>query len=63
MRNIEYWVTFFTSEYSECASEEHVYEKFRTLEDAEEFALNFDNFVEKDIKHVFVRKVFVKKEC
>jgi hypothetical protein len=63
MREIEYWVTYFTSEYSEYANEEHVYEKFRTLEDAEEFALNFDNFVEKDIKHVFVRKVFVKKEC
>jgi hypothetical protein len=59
-RKIEYWVTYITSEYSECAGEEHCFDKFDTLEDAEEFALNFDNFVEKDVKHIFVRKVFVR---
>jgi hypothetical protein len=56
-RKIEYWVTYITSEYSECAGEEHCFDKFDTLEDAEEFALNFDNFVKKDIKHIFIRKV------
>lgn len=59
-REIEYWVTYITSKYSEVANEEHCIDKFYTLEDAEEFALNFDNFMEKDIEHIFIRKVFVK---
>lgn len=62
MRKVEYWVTYFTSEYSECAHEEHVFNKFDSLESAEEFALNFDFYVEKNIKHIFIRKVFTKQE-
>jgi hypothetical protein len=61
-RRIEYWVTYFTSEYTEGGSEEeHCYEKFNTEEEAEDYALNFDSKVEDNKRrHLFIRKVFVR---